>query len=143
MRCDGFSHTVTVIENFLHRRRRPLAVLRQKRPFSCAVPIRYIHYRGGRRRDRCSATQNPAGGTDRPKHRLLRAEYRHRSNSGCLAGTIVTSRPLSRVGSDRSSKNIKRVQGRNMTSISAAPPAVPTTLISRWSQLIFVIICMV
>ena len=30
-----------------------------------------------------------------------------------------------------------------MTSISAAPAAVPTTLTSRWSQLIFVIICMV
>ena len=30
-----------------------------------------------------------------------------------------------------------------MTSISTAPAAVPTTLTSRWSQLIFVIICMV
>jgi MFS transporter, OFA family, oxalate/formate antiporter len=30
-----------------------------------------------------------------------------------------------------------------MTSISTAPVAVPTTLTSRWSQLIFVIICMV
>jgi len=30
-----------------------------------------------------------------------------------------------------------------MTSISAAPTAVPTTITSRWSQLIFVIICMV
>src|SRR5450755_4645950 len=30
-----------------------------------------------------------------------------------------------------------------MTSISTAPAAVPTTLTSRWSQLIFVIVCMV
>jgi OFA family oxalate/formate antiporter-like MFS transporter len=30
-----------------------------------------------------------------------------------------------------------------MTSISTAPAAVPTTLTSRWSQLIFIIVCMV